>query len=274
MPEISIADTINVIRLVNDKYKVDLSCLSSSQFRFKLERILKNNNFLSTEELIDKLLSEEAFFELFKFELFHLYYELFRDPEFWMYLNQYLHQRFVNPFFHLKVLIPAYTNSSELLSLLILLEENGWRENSDIYISLLSKPGPDSFFNKYKNIIIRPIDKENVTSIFPNIHLEKYFSLKSDTLAVNKNLFSRVYDFQQDFDFKPDGQNFNLIMFRNRLLNFSLSHQNKIIGNLVSGLEKSGLIVFGYRENISSYINITDTIAPVNLNENVFQKSK
>jgi len=272
MPEISIADTKKVINAIKIRHKADFSCFSITQLRYKLDRILKVNQYLNTGELIESIHSEEPFFEKLTFDLFNTQSELFRDPELWIYLKNIVLFQLKDLFPKFKILIPAFSNSSELISLLIFLGENELIGRSDIYISLMTKYSPPDIFNFETDITMRSIDLENINKVFPEIDLEKYFTIQSNTMKINSTLYAKVFEIEQNLDFKIQDEKFNLILFRNQLLSFSLNHQNKIIENLVSGLDKNGMIVFGYRENISSFIHSSDKIDAIDIKENIFKK--
>lgn len=270
MPEISLVDTRKIIEVIKNKYGADIGGYSQSSLGNKLDRILKINLLSNADELIKEIQNNQSFFEKFLFDLLYIQGELFRDPEFWINLRSYYLTFRQTPFSNLRVLIPTSTNYTELISMIIFLEETGLAKKSELYISRIAEYPLSKFFKPA--ISVKNIDMENINKVFQDLDRSKYFSYKSEEIIFNKDLFPKVSIIDQDFDFKLNNQKFNLILFRNVLINYNHSYQNKIIKNLLSGLEKDGLIAFGYRENISSFIQASDEISPLFPEDNIYIK--
>ncbi len=290
MPEISIVDTKNIIRTVKQKYETDLSIFSLFPLRYKLDRIIRSHHLKFTDNLIARINEDEEFFEIFMHELLNTDAELFRDPELWIQLKDTILDQLNRLFGEFNICLQAFSGCNELYSLLILLEETGFREKSNVFVSYNSEYDQSIIFNSSKVFRSRDISIDNLYKVFPNMDPNKYFTISEEKYTLKKKLLNNVFTSQNrciipGIDFAeafcpPDQESnlasseskFTIILFRNKLINFSLSAQNLLIKKLVGTLDKSGIIIFGYRENISDYLRSSKDIFAFYENENIFKK--
>ncbi len=273
MPEISIVDTRNMIRAVKHKYDTDLSFFSLTPLRYKLDRIIRAHYLKFPDILVSRLLEDKGFFEEFMHEILNTQPELFRDPELWINFKDTILHQLNGLFGQFNIWLQGCSGCNELYSLIILLTECGFRKKSNIFISYNSEYTQSAIFNINSSYKSSDINMDNLNKVFPEIDKKKYFEQEEDKYKIKKSILDNILNFKQENIFQSPNKTFNLILFRNKLINYSLTAQNQIIKNLSASLEKNGILVLGYRENISNFLNSSEDISALYADENIFKKN-
>ena len=223
--------------------------------------------------MVNRILEDKVFFEEFVHELLNTQPELFRDPELWVNFKETILHQLNGLFSQFNIWLQGCSGCNELYSLIILLTECGFREKSNIFVSYNSEYTQSEIYNINSSYKSSDINMDNLNKVFPGIDKEKYFERKEENYKIKKSILNNIIDFKHENIFQSPNKTFNLILFRNKLINYSLTAQNQIIKNLTASLEKNGILVLGYRENISNFLNSSKNISELHEDENIFKKN-
>ncbi len=248
--KISFADFNNIVDFLKEKYDFDLDVFAFSITKNRIDKFSENYNIKKFETLINYL-SKSTFFDIFLSYLAIPTTEIFRDPEFWIHLqNKFLLK---NQGSKLKILVPDVTDDDELISLLILLFENKLIDNSHIIVSSFI-PGIQKRIEEYK------IPKKkyeysltNIKNILLKNDLEYYFVKEKNYYNPQNFLFKNIqYEtirLWRDGE-KFENENFDFILSRNRLLYYKKDIKIKILESFYKSLKNKGALFIGVKEKI------------------------
>jgi chemotaxis protein methyltransferase CheR len=272
MPEISIVETKNVIRAIRQQNNFDFSNYALTSLRYMLDKVISEHHLKYPDILINRILEDPEFFDEFLYDISIPATEIFRDPEMWQFLKDDYLPSLYEIFDHIVIWLPDLNDSYELISLIILLKESDLLRKSTIYASSLSVKNIDEikkgvFNNKSLELGIENYKKLNLT-----LPIEHYLEKGIVPYSFKESLFKEVIFFKQNLHLEPVPEELNLIIFRNKLLYYSLDFQNTIIQHLTNALQPDGIIVFGHKENPDEFINQHKELIPLNAFEKIFKK--
>lgn len=273
MPFIRKEETENLIHEVRDTYGIDLQIFSTNILRFKLDRIMTDRYLRSTDYFIRRLTGERSFLRDTLRSVFKYDYELFREPELWSELRNIFETKKTSLPETPKILIPACSEFNELISMIIFLEEVNLRENSVLEVSwFMEVADPELLQNKN---ILKPGNTgiENLEMVFPEINFDKYFEQSADFLIPRASLNLNTGVIFHDLLFTSIDKKYDLIFFRDKLLNYNTVFQAVIVNNLTRCLDENGMIIFGPMENPDLSITKRTRIKTRNEYHNIYIKT-
>lgn len=274
MPEISIVETKNIIRAVKLKYDINLSIFSINILRFKIDSFILNNRIKYSDNLISKILEDKNFFRRFFNEMYKYDLELFRDTDKWKLLRSLCFPDLLKNFSSLKILIPGCSEINELFSMLIFLKEGGYIDKCELEISWYSGLYEGENDAALMKTNLTEIGIENFKRIFPGVELETYFDINQNPNTFDSSLLANHKNINHNYLFSDLDQKYHLILFRNKLINYTAHYQDQILVNLSKCLLKNGIIVFGHRENPFETINNLDIYTCMDEPDRIFKKQK
>ena len=272
MPEISIVDTKNIIHAVKFKHGLDLGHFPISLLRFKLDRIIKLLFSKNADFLITRLIENADFYNEFIQELYSSDIELFRDPEFWIKIKDKILPEIYSNSDGPDMYIPDCMNPFELYSLIITVEEIGLQDVSKIYISYFSKLTPKRLFSDIPGIKEKELSFENLFMVFPGIELEKYFNKTGEMFFFKKEKLENIHSFLTSAGEDYTDQKFQLILFRDQLINFNTPYQEKKLKNIIVSLDNQGIIILGYKDSCHSFFSAKENFINYDEMNRVYQK--
>ncbi len=274
MPGVSIVDTRNIIRAIRKKIGYDFSNYALTQFRYRIDDVISRHYIQNPAILINRLLVDTEFFDEFLFEISVPQTEIYRDPEMWIVLREKVFPELTGVRDSFSVWFPDSTDGNDLTSLFFLIEESGMAKKTKLFASSLSVKMIAGIKTAKQNYDIHQPEliRENFMKVNPGSPAEKFDELYNAGSAYRKTIYKSVIFFQQDLNFDPLPAGISLIIFRNKLLNFTPEFQNFIFGKLTDALLPGGFIVTGYKENVENYLAKHAIMEVFDQDENIYRK--
>lgn len=259
---------ITTLRTVRD---IDLTVYQPILLRHRFARFTCAHGYNNASVVIEKLLTDKLFVDMFLKEIRINTTEMFRDPQMWTELEQILVQK-LNQETLLKIWVPDINGDDELNSLLLILDRNKMLNKSMVYatspyLKCLEECQEcliDS--KKYET------SEANFQRMDPGNSLAQYLTKNDKYFAFSKELLGKAIFLKQSIinDAPPD-KGFNLILLRNRTLAYSSNTRRNVLSKLTQCLVQGGYLVIGIGENLKG-IEQSSQYVPVSKTENIFRK--
>lgn len=273
MTELGIVDIREIIKNISSTYDYNFSEFALTSLKHRLEKIMIKNNLSSVDGLLRKMKNNKEFFDIFLHEISVPSTEMFRDPSLWRWLRDELftniNEKDLNRF---KIWFPNSVSGGELYSLAILLREMNILDKVHIFSSSLSNKSIEYIKEGRCELKKIEVSVENYirfkgASDFSNYYrLDRYYAFR-DTSLIKDVEFKK-----QNINFDNSPMNIKLILFRNSLIYFNPSFQEKILRIMYDNLSATGYLILGIKERIKS-LDATREFEPVNELEGVYKKS-
>ena len=261
---------------LKEELGIDLTEYAQSIMRRRLEVFLNKWNVSDIESLLMKLKDSPGLQNKFIEHISVDTTEMFRDPGFWRFFNKSIIKQLAK-LSKINILVPFITSDDELYTLLVILYENDLLDRSKITATspyeinllrtasgLYTKKKFETATENYKRY--KQNEQADISLYFQNINSEIQFSTK----LINHTKFLKT---DLITNYLEEKDQFNLILFRNRMIYFNLNLQNKILEILYYHLAKNGYLVIGYKENISNFV-LYDKLNQVDKNEKIYIKKR
>ncbi len=268
-PELELRELKALTTVIKDVWKDDFSEMAFASFKRRVEKLMLKKQIASADELVKFVKDNRQNYDEFVTTLSIDNTELFRDPSFWRSLRNELRNLSGTK---LNIWLPQVASGEELYSLCILLKEKNMYQDCAIiasdfneHILASAKKGiyPQRHIETWQNNYERLESGGNLTTYYtrPNqfeVQLNPEL-LQQVTFKVNKITGSEIVG------------KFDLIIYRNQLIYFNSSMQEKVCKTLMNNLKTRGLLAIGFKENIQSntcYLNL----AVVSEEEKIYRK--
>lgn len=272
MTELGIVDIREIIRAIKSFYDYDFGNFALTSFKQRLERLMIRNNLSNADSLIKKLRDEPDFFDIFLYEISVPSTEMFRDPSLWRWLREDLLpssiEKNIGKF---KIWLPNCVSGGELFSLMILLSELGLTDKVSLIASAFSNKSIEIIREGHYDLKKIEVSTENYirangSAAFTDYYtLDRYYAFR-DTSLVRNIEFNKL---NIHLDNAPS--NVKLILFRNNLIYYNPTLQDRILAVLNDSLSASGILIIGIKEKISGFASGKD-FDIVNEAESVYKK--
>jgi chemotaxis protein methyltransferase CheR len=272
MTELGIVEIREIIRIIKSLYNYDFSNYALTSFKQRIERLMTLYLIVSADGLIRKLEEDTSFFDLFLYEISVPSTEMFRDPSLWRWLREeYFPSHLEKNVSKFKIWLPACVSGAELYSLAILLTEAGLLEKVQITASSISDKSIGIIKGGSYEMKKVEVSQENYKRFNGSKELLTYYKPGRDCIIRNASLIDNVEFNKLNINFDNAPQNIKLILFRNSLIYYNPTQQDKILQVLHESLSVSGHLVLGIRERI---MGISNSIEFENINkaESVYRK--
>ena len=273
MVELGIVDIREIIRIIQKVHKFDFSNFALTSFKYNLEKVIAKNGLLTIGNLFRKISEESEFFDTFLNDFFVPSTEMFRDPSLWRWLRESyfpnLSERHLDSF---KIWLPQCVSGAELYTLCILLKEMKLLDRVKIYASVYSKKSIE--YIKEGNYPVKKLEVsiENYKRFKGISEFDAYYSMVNNEVIRDASLISSVKFIQDDFYFSNAPQNVKLILFRNALIYYNPSFQNKVLEIMNKTLSASGSLIIGVMEDIKPTNAIGASFELLNNSESVYKR--
>jgi len=272
MIELGIVDIREINKAIKSVCNFDFANYALTSFKQRLERIMKLYNIGTADSFIIKLQNEPDFLDIFLYEISVPSTEMFRDPSLWRWLREeFLPQSVQRNIGKFKIWLPQCVSGGELFSLVILLKEIDLLNNVQIIATSFSDKSIEFIRNGYYDLKKIEVSDENYRRFNGSRELSAYY--KTD-----RNMALRDTSLIEDVEFKKLSINFDnapynnkLILFRNNLIYFNPSYQDRVVSMLYQSLSVSGYLILGIRERIPS-ISASREFELVNETESIFRR--
>ncbi len=270
MKNFKIKEVKELTRFMNDRFEVDFSEYAYVSFKIKLEQFFDEHKIPDLDSFFENIEFNDNFRKTFYTFIFTSDFELFRDPALWRVVKEDILKKLSSsvPF---RVCLPSCYQGSELLSFLILRDELGLQDKVHVtYTSKLNninKLSEGIDCEERKHALNLSNYKRIEGKELPNI----YFTRQDHKLWPDKKLFVNTNYLRYNELNETMKKRFNLIIYRNRLLNFNRTLQVKVLNNLTNGLMPGGLLILGVKESLPDGAN-KDLFTIFNLKESIYKK--
>lgn len=273
MTELGIVDIREIIRLVNNNFKFDLSNFALTSLKYRLEHIIAKNNLLSPEGLYRKLLDQKDFFDTFLDQLLVPSTEMFRDPSVWRWIREvYFNEQDEKAFLNFKIWLPFCISGSELYTLAIVLKELKLTRRVKIIASYMS----DASLKKTKSgecpIKKIEVSAENYKRFQGESDFEDYYRQEKYMIYRNTSLIENVEFIKDDLSFSKHPQNIKLILMRNAMIYFNPKYQDFLLDKIYDALSANGTLIVGLQESLTCKQNPNPNFEEVEANESVYKR--
>jgi chemotaxis protein methyltransferase CheR len=272
MPELGIVDIREIIRAVKSDFDYDFANYALTSFKQRLERLMAIYNIGSAEALIVKLNGEKGFFDTFLNDIAVPSTEMFRDPSLWRWLREEYFPGVIDKSAgKFKIWLPACVSGGELYSLAILLSESGLLDKVQITASCLSDKSIAFIKNGCYDLKKIEVSAENYKRLNGSRVLSAYYKADRTCVIRDASLIANVEFRKLNINFDNAPQNNKLILFRNNMIYYYPTQQEKVLRVLYDSLSASGHMVIGIREKISGISSGRD-FEMINETECVYRK--
>ena len=265
-------DYNKVVEMIKNEHKFNLSQYAYSITKRRIQNFFALQNIENLDALLTALKKSTIWNELFNFLQIPTT-EMFRDFEVWVTLKYKLFSKFLNKE-QIKIWLPNVTSDDELLSLLILLSETGLIANTEVTITSEFEKADDLIRNyniKEKKFLS---SKHNYLAYQPKANFDKYFDIDLPNVSLKKDLFRNVvfkkFSFTQNFDL---GENFDFILFRNKMLYYGPLLQKKALDIIYNSLKIKGYLAIGIKETLQNW-SMQNKFSLIEKYTNIYQKKR
>jgi chemotaxis protein methyltransferase CheR len=272
MTELGIVDIREIIRTIKLHYNYDFADYALTSFKQRLERVMIRNNIDSPEKMITKLQKESGFFNTFLSDIAVPSTELFRDPSLWRWLREvYFPSVIEKTIGKFKIWLPYCVSGGELYSLTILLSEMDMLDKVYIVATCIS----DILIDKISEGCYDPkkidVSVENYKRFNGSRDLSTYFKTDQGCVLSATSLIRNVEFRKLTINFDNAPVNNKLILFRNNLIYYNPTMQERVLQILHETLSGSGHLILGIREKIVNS-NTNRDFEVINEAESVYRK--
>jgi chemotaxis protein methyltransferase CheR len=272
MTELGIVDIREIIRTVKLVHDYDFANYALTSLKQRLERLMSIYAISSPEGLIKKISDEPAFFDSFLYEIAVPSTEMFRDPSLWRWLREvYFPEVMDKNIGRFKIWLPGCVSGGELYSLAILLKEMGLTDKVQIAATYISDKVAEIIKKSPYDTKKLEVSEENYQRANGSKELSAYYRTDKSGIIRDASLIADVEFRKLNINFDNAPQNIKLILFRNQLIYYNPTLQDKVLQMLHGSLSVSGHLVLGIRERISG-MSANREFEIVNETESVYRK--
>lgn len=270
--EIDIIDIRKLVTSIKTKYNFDFGEYALSSFKRRLSRILEVYKLASMSALIDKVVSDRNFYELFLKEVTVNTTEMFRDPSFWKKMKETVFPELAKlPV--IRIWHSACSSGEEVYSMAIALKEAGLYHKAQIFASDINEDVIEkALAGKYpaRNMELNGMNYEKYGGPYK---LSSYFKVIGDYAFMHLDLLSNVTFKKFDLVQGVQTQTFDLILCRNVLIYFNLPLQDQVIGKFSKCMSMGGFLAVGSKETIAWCKNV-EFYTTFSQEEKIYKKTK
>lgn len=267
--ELGIVDTRNIIRLVNELYQYDFSDFALTSFKRRLERMMELHNIKYADQFLLKFREDPSFLETFLNDIVVEPTEMFRDPSLWRLLRDEYLPGLMQQATTIRVWFPQLSSAEELISFLILVKESGFEDKVSITATSLSNYSLEEMKKGKVRLNKMEVSEDNYIRYHGKARLAEYYRVSEGYAWFDPELLGKVSFMRQNLSFESVTRSNDMIFFRNKLLYFNQTLQDKVLKSLYESLAFSGYLVLGIRER-ANWNDPTRILRAVNEEESIY----
>lgn len=255
-------DIRNFQLTVKEHSNYDFSDYSHTSLRRRLTRILLELE-MDMEQLTLKMAKDEDFLRSITKKITVHTTEMFRDPDIWKEIKNKLLPHYSSQS-KIRIWHPGCSTGQEVYSMLMVLDELGLLEKSEIYASDLHQEVLETAQKGVYRYRFNQSYLENFDRVMLNgegsfeknqkKQWKKYFHIDEtrDTIQMTESLRKKPVYKKQDLVSDPNLflVNFDLIVCRNVIIYFNTDLQNRVFELFHHSLKQNGALLLGVHESI------------------------
>lgn len=253
-----------------NRYGYDFRRYAKASLKRRIRNLVDGKNIKSISEMIPRLLYDEAYFEKLVFNFSITTTEMFRDPEFYLFIRKKIIE-ILKTYPFIKIWHAGCSTGEEVYSFAILLKEEGLYDRATIFATdfndaalEIAKEGIYSL--KDVKTFTTNYQKSGGRSSFSDYYYAQYESIIMDA-SLKKRITFANHNLVTDNVFGE----MHLIVCRNVLIYFDKELQNKVLTLLKNSLINNGFLCLGAKEGIE-YTKVADYFKLVDENERIYQR--
>jgi chemotaxis protein methyltransferase CheR len=248
--ELDIIDIRSLNAKILEKYQVDFSEYALTSYKRRVIYAANELGVSSFENLLLKIEQEPAFYAKFESLLIVPVTEFFRDPSFWRRFIDEIKLKFINDH-QIKIWVPFCSTGEELVSLAILLKQNGLYEKSKIIATDINQFVLDEVVKNTITTKAHELALSNFERVAPGKVLDEYLQKEGEYFIPHPNLFANV-TFQKSSNLLDDfSTKFDVILCRNFMIYLNHNAQDKLISKFSTSLFSGGYLAIGIQETLT-----------------------
>jgi len=245
-----------LLQAIYQRYGYDYRNYAKASVRRRVRYRMQQEGCGNIAELLHNVLYSPEYFERLFLDLSINVTEMFRDPQFYLAVRQFVAPK-LREYPFLKVWHAGCSTGEEVYSMAVLLKEEGVYDRLQIYATDMNQ----MVLQKAKAGIY-PINRQqmytaNYQKAGGKESFSDYYSAHYDHVVVDKSLRENILF--SDHNLATDGVfgEMNLIVCRNVLIYFNRELQNRVFGLFYDSLCEGGYLCLGSKESIrfSDYAN-------------------
>lgn len=269
--EIGIVETRNVIKTILDTYGYDFSEYALTSLKRRLEDIIINNGLKDADGLIYRLLNNKDYFEHFLREITPETTEMFRDPSLWRALREEIIPDIAKGSGKLKIWIGSFDSGEDLYSLCITLKEMNLLDQAIIYSSVISSIVEQKIQTGKIDAKQIETNEANYSRCNGTMSYSDYVTPGTGSSTFDVGLIKDVTFLKQNPSYNNAPGGVKLLLFRNQLIYFNQTLQDKVINNISTSLVAGGYLILGAKETLEN-TNASNKFTVVNDAEKIYKK--
>lgn len=270
--DIGILETRNVINTLLEVYGCDFRDYALTSFKLRLAKIISDYGLVDGAGLVARLHEDKLFIDQFLDAIIPDTTEMFRDPSLWrVFRDSLLAEVAISP--SPTIWLAGFDSGQELYSLCITLKELNLLHRVDIYASIISDATLGRIKSGYFNVKQMEIHEANYVRSKGVANFSDYYhqDARSGLLRLNSQLIQGVNFVKQDSLFSNVPSQMGLILFRNQIIYFNQTLQDKSIEIISDGLIPGGYLILGSKETLEN-TNTSHKFTVINSVEQIYKK--
>jgi len=106
------------------------------------------------------------------------------------------------------------------------------------------------------------------------LNLKSFLKSENKEIVLDLSLFQNFETVKQLNFGNSQHQKAGIIIFRNKLLNYTQEYQFTLLDELTSSLDTGGYLITGIKENIDDYISTRKNLEVISKREKIYCKTK
>lgn len=259
-----------LIEAINEVYDYDFSQYAMASFHRRILQFVKNSKLESISHLLAYILHDRSTFASLLNSISVTTSEMFRDPTIFKFIRESIIP-YLKTFPHIRIWHAACANGEEVISLAILLKEEGIYDRCSIYATDFNEK---ALKNAQKGIYPIKALKEysqNYHKSGGKATLSNYYHAKYDFAMFDKSLLKNVtfsnHNLISDSVFiEPQ-----FILCRNAMIYFNRNLQNRVLTLFDDSLVNGGILCLGSKESLQ-FSSIEKSYKSLNNNYKIYRK--
>lgn len=247
----AIGPTINDIReitsVLSDKLKIDFTNYAFSFLRRRFAYIFNTLKVRNANAFIE-LVKKGEILDDFSYWFPVQENEMFRDPSFWRNLRTKIIPNLDEN--NLTFWFPEMVATEELMSLLVILKEEGLENKAKVFCNVSSRRRIDEIKRGRVSSKFLDLNKSNFKRLELSSHFEDYFTQEEGFTKIDVSLIDRIEFLNGNYFTNLPNANIGVTIFRNKMLYYNSKLQSVAEKQLYANLQKGSYLALGINERI------------------------
>jgi chemotaxis protein methyltransferase CheR len=256
---------------LEEKGYPDFAGYAFTSLRRRLDMIIKKHGLPGADELVTRMNDNDSFVDTLIDDLRVETTELFRDPSLWRLLRDIYFPAALTKNKFVQVLIPDASSAEDLVSLMILLAEAGWKDKFPVSLTALSEKSLARIREGALDIQKMEVNEANYKKFQGKGNLSDYIMVENQDMLWHNRLLENVNFLCHKSHLQEQHQNFDFIICRDKLIYFNPVLSNKVLEIMYNNLTIGGYLVVGAGENLA-YSMAGKNFIQADPNEKIYRK--